>query len=88
MAAGACTVFQSFEWLAAWQDTVGRSEGVTPCIIEVAAQDGSPLLILPLGIYRGPHGRSLQFLGGHSTDYNAPVVDRRLAVEIEQGDVG
>ncbi len=86
VAAGACTLFQSYEWLSAWQETVGRCEGVMPCIVEVSGADGTPLLLLPLGIYRGAHGRALQFLGGYSTDYNAPVIDRRLAAGIEPGD--
>ena len=76
-AAGAkCTgyVFQTFEWQAAYQATIGQAEGVLPVIVLVSGRDGEPLLLLPLGIYRQGALRVLRFLGGAVTDYGAPLV--------------
>jgi CelD/BcsL family acetyltransferase involved in cellulose biosynthesis len=75
-AAADCTgfVFQSFEWQAAYQATIGASEGVELCIVHVADRSGAPLLLLPLGLYREGPLRILRFLGGAVTDYNAPLI--------------
>jgi CelD/BcsL family acetyltransferase involved in cellulose biosynthesis len=72
-------VFQSFDWLATWQQTIGDAEGVSPYLIHVADCSGETLMILPLGIYREGWQRVLQFLGGVVTDYNAPLVEPDFA---------
>lgn len=84
---GACTVFQTFQWQRVWSETIGRSEHITPVIVLVVAKDGHPLLIVPLGIFRGAYGRSLQFLGGDYSDYNAPITDRIFASTVDSSDV-
>lgn len=71
--------FQSFDWLATWQQTIGAAERVAPYPVFVADPGGRPLLVLPLGIYRRHGLRALGFLGGIVTDYNAPVIDRDFA---------
>jgi CelD/BcsL family acetyltransferase involved in cellulose biosynthesis len=82
----ACFVFQTFEWHATWRQTIARTEDVSEHVVHVADADGRTLLILPLGIYRHRYVRSLQFLGGSVTDYNAPLIDRDFAREVDTSD--
>ena len=72
-------VFQSFDWQAAYQATIGAAEGVLPLVVNVADPSGRTLLLLPLGIYRRGWLRVLRFLGGVVTDYHAPLIDPDFA---------
>jgi CelD/BcsL family acetyltransferase involved in cellulose biosynthesis len=87
-AAADCTgfVFQSFEWQAAYQATIGAAEGVAPCIVHVTDRSGAALLLLPLGLYRQGPLRILRFLGGAVTDYNAPLIAPGFADQITAPD--
>ncbi|MCI0467325.1 MAG: GNAT family N-acetyltransferase [Beijerinckiaceae bacterium] len=79
----ACYGFQTFDWLSTCQGTVGIAEGVEPRIVHVAGANGNTLMLLPLGIRRR-HGLSfLNFLGGDTTDYNAPIVDAEFAAGLD-----
>jgi CelD/BcsL family acetyltransferase involved in cellulose biosynthesis len=71
---GACTAFQSFEWLSAWQHHVGALAGVTPCIVVARNSEGAPLLILPLAVQTRGFVRELTWLGSDLCDYNAPLL--------------
>jgi CelD/BcsL family acetyltransferase involved in cellulose biosynthesis len=75
-------VFQTFEWHATWQATIGTAEGVAPHIVRLADAGGRTLMLLPLGIYRQGRLRELRFLGGLVTDYNAPLIDREFAATL------
>jgi CelD/BcsL family acetyltransferase involved in cellulose biosynthesis len=77
-----CFAFQTFEWQSVWYSTIGKAEGVSPFIIRLTDRRGRTLMILPLGIYNRYGLRSLQFLGGSLSDYNAPLVDAEFATEI------
>ena len=83
----ACFVFQTFEWHAAWRHTIAKTEDVSEHVVHVTAADGRTLLLLPLGIYRRRYSRSLQFLGGVITDYNAPLIDRAFARAVDARDM-
>src|SRR5262249_31828069 len=53
--AAACTVFQTFEWLAKWQQHVGNLRGTRPAIVLGRDALGELLCILPLAIEnKGP----------------------------------
>src|SRR5260370_25015036 len=52
-------VFQSFDWQAAYQATIGREEGVLPLIVHVADPSGRTRLILPLRLHRRGSLRAL-----------------------------
>src|SRR6185312_16873079 len=69
-----CTVFQTFEWLDAWQRRVGACNDVRPAIVVGRASDGSILFILPLATRPMPFGRELVFLGTELCDYNGPLL--------------
>lgn len=80
-----CYAFQCFDWYKAWQDTIGVAEGVTPCIVHVAAPDGATAMLLPFGIYRLGLLRALRPLGLPVTDYFAPLIDPDFAARLDAG---
>jgi CelD/BcsL family acetyltransferase involved in cellulose biosynthesis len=69
-----CTVFQTFEWLSAWQRHVGARAGVTPCIVVARDAQGRPVFVLPLAIQQAGFARELTWLGSDLCDYNAPLL--------------
>src|SRR5262249_606706 len=72
----ACTVFQTFGWLAKWQQHIGKLNGTRPAIVLGRSERGALLFILPLAIeMRGPI-RRLTWLGSEVCDYNAPLIAR------------
>ncbi len=68
-----CTPFQSFEWLSAWQRTIGAQRGVTPIIVLGRDRERALLCILPLAI-EGKVIKRLTWLGADLADYNAPLL--------------
>lgn len=82
----ACTVFQTYDWLAAWRETCPAPR-TSDAIVHVAGRDGATLMLLPLGVSRRYGGRCLEFLGADLCDYNAPVIDRALAETMSRRDV-
>jgi CelD/BcsL family acetyltransferase involved in cellulose biosynthesis len=68
-----CTVFQTYDWLAAWHRHIGLRAKVQPAIV-VGRVGGDTAFILPLGV--APHGlaRRLSWLGQELCDYNAPLI--------------
>ena len=67
--------FQTLAWLRAWQDTMGAAAGIRPALAVVTDAGGRVLLCLPLGVATRRGIRTLAFLGGNVTDYNAPLAD-------------
>jgi CelD/BcsL family acetyltransferase involved in cellulose biosynthesis len=68
------TVFQAFDWLAAWQRHIGAREDMVPAIVLGRHVDGHLLFILPLAITRRGRVRKLTWLGWDLSDYNAPIL--------------
>lgn len=71
------TVFQCFDWLAAWQRCIGAPRGTVPAIVLGRDGDGQLLFILPLAIERRRLTRRLArltWLGSELCDYNAPLL--------------
>ncbi|WP_139973353.1 GNAT family N-acetyltransferase [Ochrobactrum sp. CGA5] len=66
--------FQAKSFLRAWEATYGRRPGVELCLIKVRQSDGQPLLFLPLSITHKYGSRTLSFIDGGVSDYNAPIV--------------
>ena len=73
-----CYVFQTFEWILLWYQTIGGPERVEPYIVFIKDGGGQPLMMVPLGIRRRYGCRILTFLGGDVTDYNAPLCSDRF----------
>jgi CelD/BcsL family acetyltransferase involved in cellulose biosynthesis len=72
-----CTVFQNFDYLAAWQRHIGPHENATPAIVSIHGADGV-LAILPLAV-TGRSLRRLTWLGQDLCDYPGPLLARDFA---------
>ncbi len=67
-------MFQTYEWLAHWQHTIGdHSYGIEPCVA-VVSDSGGPVALFPFGVRKIFGVRVLEFLGGVQSDYNAPLI--------------
>lgn len=82
-ARGSCTVFQTFEWLSAWQRHIGARLGVTPCIVVARDNKNDVLCILPLAVQRAGLARELTWLGSELCDYNAPLLGDSVAERLD-----
>jgi CelD/BcsL family acetyltransferase involved in cellulose biosynthesis len=69
-----CTVFQSFDWLAAWQHHIGSLNGVVPTIVTGRDAHGELLFLLPLAVEARRFVRRLTWLGRDLCDYNGPML--------------
>jgi CelD/BcsL family acetyltransferase involved in cellulose biosynthesis len=68
-----CTVFQTYDWHAAWQRHIGDLEGVTPAIV-IGEVRGKLAFILPLAVEHGHGMRRLVWHAADLCDYNAPLL--------------
>ncbi|MBV9331683.1 MAG: GNAT family N-acetyltransferase, partial [Alphaproteobacteria bacterium] len=75
-AASSCIgfLFQTYEWQSAWCRTTGRLEKVDEYIVHLSDGNGQTLFLIPFGLRRRHFCSTLEFLGGPSTDYNAPLI--------------
>jgi CelD/BcsL family acetyltransferase involved in cellulose biosynthesis len=69
-----CTVFQTFEWLAAWHRHLGERAGIRPAIVSARDDGGELLFLFPLAVERRGLVRRLTWLGRDLCDYNAPLL--------------
>ena len=68
------TVFQSYQWLAAWQRHVGARQEVRPAIVIAQDASGAPLALFALAVRRARFARELIWLGSELCDYNGPLL--------------
>jgi CelD/BcsL family acetyltransferase involved in cellulose biosynthesis len=78
-----CTVFQSFDWLAAWQRHIGVLNGVTPAIVVGRDGAGAIQILLPLAVRKAGIVRELTWLGSELCDYNAPLLAANFSAQID-----
>jgi CelD/BcsL family acetyltransferase involved in cellulose biosynthesis len=78
-----CTVFQSFDWLAAWQRHIGVLNGVTPAIVVGRDGAGAIQILLPLAVRKAGIVRELTWLGAELCDYNAPLLAANFSARID-----
>ena len=76
------TVFQSFDWLAAWQRCIGARRGTVPAIVLGRDADGQLLFILQLAIETEGLTRRLTWLGSQLCDYNAPLLAEQFSARM------
>jgi CelD/BcsL family acetyltransferase involved in cellulose biosynthesis len=78
-----CTVFQSFDWLAAWQRHIGVLNGVTPAIVVGRDGAGAVQILLPLAVRKAGIVRELTWLGAELCDYNAPLLAANFSAQMD-----
>ena len=78
-----CTVFQSFDWLAAWQRHIGVLNGVTPAIVVGRDGAGAIQILLPLAVRKAGIVRELTWLGSELCDYSAPLLAANFSARID-----
>ena len=76
-----CTVFQTFDRLAAWQRHIGARNGVQPAIVIGRRAAGEMLFLLPLAVEPG-FVRRLTWLGHDLCDYNAPLLSPEFPQDV------
>jgi CelD/BcsL family acetyltransferase involved in cellulose biosynthesis len=75
-----CTVFQSFDWLAAWCRHIGPLTRTQPAIV-IGRRGNETLFILPLAVTPGAV-RRLTWLGSDLCDYNGPLLATACAAAL------
>jgi CelD/BcsL family acetyltransferase involved in cellulose biosynthesis len=68
-----CTVFQSYDWLAAWLRHIG-SRSIAETAVVIGRSGGETQFILPLAVIDRTGHRQLTFLARDVGDYNAPLL--------------
>ena len=81
------TPYQRFELLNAWQQTIGRHDGVTPFIVMAYDADNHPLLLLPLVISRESGARVARFMGGKHPTFNMALWRRAFIETVTQAEL-
>ncbi len=75
-ASSGTTVYQSFDWIAAWIETVVPAQNIRPAIVTL--REGPDLaMILPLGIERSGGVRIARHLGGEHANIRMPLTAAR-----------
>ncbi len=69
-----CTIFQTFDYLAAWQRHIGAREKIAPAIVVGRRAGGEILFLLPLAVENDGLVRRLTWLGQDLCDYLAPLL--------------
>ncbi|MEJ2227615.1 MAG: GNAT family N-acetyltransferase, partial [Alphaproteobacteria bacterium] len=67
------TVYQRFDFLDAWQSTLGVAAGVKPHIV-VVKREGRAVALLPFGVGRIAGVPTLSFLGGKHCNMNIALI--------------
>ena len=83
----ACTPYQRFDFLAAWQRQVGDRQELSPFIVVAYDAERRPVLLLPLAISRRLGVRVAAFMGGKHPTFNMALWDRTFATEANAADL-
>jgi CelD/BcsL family acetyltransferase involved in cellulose biosynthesis len=73
------SLYQTYLWCRAWQDTVGAALGTEPVIVVLRDADGDMLALLPLQIRRRHGLRILEWLASSSNNYGFGLYHARFA---------
>ncbi len=66
------TVYQSFDWIAAWLATAAPAQGVHPAVVALR-DDAELVMILPLGVERSAGVGIARHLGGEHANIRMPL---------------
>ena len=69
-------VFQSYDWLSHWHQTVGANHLNMKLCIVVVSDKSNPVALFPFGIRNCLGAKVLELLGGDQSDYNSPLISR------------
>ena len=78
------SVFQTYEWLSAWQRHIGAPQGVQPAIVIAHDAQDAPLALFALSV-RGGFARELTWLGTELCDYNGPLLAPGFSEHFDRG---
>ncbi|HAO42524.1 MAG TPA: GNAT family N-acetyltransferase [Afipia sp.] len=81
------TPYQRFELLDAWQQTLGKHEGVSPFIVIASNAHNQPLLLLPLVICRENGAKVARFMGGKHPTFNMALWRRDFAETVTRAEL-
>lgn len=81
------TPYQRFAFLSAWQQHVGTSLGIEPCIVVGYDAEQRPLFLFPLGAKSEGGFRSARFLGGKHSTFNMALWRRDIAGRVTEADL-
>jgi CelD/BcsL family acetyltransferase involved in cellulose biosynthesis len=81
------TPYQRFEFLDAWQQSVGRHEGAAPFVVIARDAANQPLVLLPLVIYRENGAKIARFMGGKHPTFNMALWRRDFAETVNTGEL-
>ncbi len=81
------TVFQRYEWLNAWYETIGRSEYAKPIVVAGIA-DESVKILFPLSLDRQLGAKTVGWLASDWCDYTMPLIAPDFAEKLTETDVG
>lgn len=68
-------VFQTYEWLEYWQQSIGKDVlAIKPWIAVILDEHNQPKMICPFGVRNQLGARVLEFLGNAQSDYQGPLI--------------
>jgi CelD/BcsL family acetyltransferase involved in cellulose biosynthesis len=79
-------VFQCYDWLYHWQQTIGDDRSIQPVIVTVSHR-GKVVALFPMALRRALGARIIEFLGGEQSDYNAPLIINSYITEARMQDI-
>lgn len=74
-------VFQTYDWNAYWYSRVGVHGNSLQLCIVVVSSGGKPVALFPIGICVRYGFRTMEFLGGYLSDYNAPLFQHQIVTK-------
>jgi CelD/BcsL family acetyltransferase involved in cellulose biosynthesis len=82
-ARAAGTIYQTYQWCRAWQDTAGATRRVEPRIVTGRAADGKLLFLLPFGLRHAYGLRILEWHSGRQCNYGYGLYERGFLGQAE-----
>ena len=83
-AAAVLTPYQSFAWLSAYADSIGRAEGMNFHFVSVVSERGDILALLPFVETRRSGCRFAEFVGDKHANYHMGVFDAEFAAGLDE----
>ncbi len=82
---GWTSVYQSYEWCRAWQESCGQALKVKPCLVSGRDVDGRLVFLLPLAVYPSAGCRVVRWLTYPACTYGVGVYDEAFLDSLPDG---